>query len=105
MARHNNLTRDNIKNDLKRIGGIIASLGAFFTAGYFIGEWRTETRMQVKIHELEFQCLQQKVEYTEKMYIEQQNNNRSRSYISDEELTEFVKTLNEFVQQKSHEKK
>ncbi len=105
MARHTNQTRDNLKNDLKRIGSIIASLGVFFTAGYFIGEWRTESRMQVKIHELEFQALQLKVEYTEKLYIEQQNRERGKSEISDEDLAEFVRTLNAYVQQQSHEKK
>jgi hypothetical protein len=105
MARRTNQTRNNLKNDLKRIGSIIASLGVIFTAGYFIGEWRTESRMQVKIHELEFQTLQLKVEYTEKLYIEQLNKESGKSEISDEDLAEFVKTLNAYVQQKSHEKK
>lgn len=105
MARRTNQPRNNLKNDLKRIGSIIASLSVVFTAGYFIGEWRTESRMQVKIHELEFQKLQLKVEYTEKLYIEQLNKESGKSEISDEDLAEFVKTLNAYVQQKTHEKK
>lgn len=65
-----------------------------FTAGYFIGEWRTESKMQARIHELEFQTLQLKVEYTEKLYIEQRTKECGKYDISDEDLAEFVKTLN-----------
>lgn len=105
MAKQPPKNDDKFKEDLKRVSSLIASLTVVFTAGYFIGEWRTESRMQARIHELEFQSLQLKVEYTEKLYIERQNKSADIPHVSDEDLAEFVKTLNDYVQQNTHEKK